>query len=114
MIKLKQYNVEYLKGVIMQYIPNDRFKAIKVKDCASLMGVNPRIVRHLIQELRGDGYPICSTPYDGYWVARSEDDVNLTIKFLDTQKQTLEDTIKALEETKKNIGGNNGDTELLV
>ena len=105
MVKIKNSDLEYLKGVLMQYIPNSRFKAIKVKQCARLLDVNPRIIRLLVQELRDDGYPICSTPYDGYWMAQTTEEVDLTINILARQVKTLQDTMHALENSKEQIGG---------
>ena len=92
-------NSQYLKALIIQHMPIKRENAIKVKEVADRIGINPRIVRQLVQELRLEGYPICSTTYDGYWLTKNLSDIQDTIIKLQRQYKTLGDTIDALTNT---------------
>ncbi|KIO49617.1 HTH domain-containing protein [Nitrosospira sp. NpAV] len=55
---------------------------ISVKQLSTLVGVNPRMVRLYVSQLREDGYAVCGTPRTGYYMAETADDLEETCKFL--------------------------------
>lgn len=93
-------NTEYLKALIIQYMPITQDKAIKVRELADRIGINPRVVRQLVQELRLEGHPICSTTSDGYWVTNNPDDIDKTLRQLEAQESTIRATINSLTQAK--------------
>nr|DAW83186.1 MAG TPA: Transcriptional regulator [Caudoviricetes sp.] len=97
-------NLTYLKSITLDHIPNGRQNAVNCKDLAYLVGVSPRVMRKLIQYLRDDGYPICSTTSDGYWSAVLPEELNSTIKLLEHQRETIEATLESLRNTQNYLG----------
>lgn len=97
-------NLTYLKSVTLDHIPNGRKNAVKCKDLAYWIGVSPRFIRRLIQYLRDDGYPICSTTLDGYWLAVLPEELDSTIKLLEHQRETIDATLESLRETRNYLG----------
>lgn len=97
-------NLTYLKSITLDYIPNGRQNAVNCKDLAYSVGVGPRFMRRLIQYLRDDGYPICSTTSEGYWLAVLPEELNSTIKLLEHQRETIEATLESLRKTQSNLG----------
>lgn len=97
-------NLTYLKSIALDHIPNGRQNAVNCKDLAYLVGVNPRIIRRLIQYLRDDGYPICSTTSEGYWLAVLPEELDYTIKLLEHQRETIDTTLESLRKTQSNLG----------
>lgn len=97
-------DLTYLKSITLEHIPNGRQNAVNCKDLAYSVGVSPRFMRRLIQYLRDDGYPICSTTSEGYWLAVLPEELNSTIKLLEHQKETIEATLESLRKTQSNLG----------
>lgn len=96
-------NIEFAKAIILNNIPHDRHYAVHQKDLKSSTGYNTRFIRLIIQSLRDDGYAICSTTSEGYWQASNSLELGPTIAQLKTQRNTLDDTIQALETTFNNM-----------
>lgn len=106
----------YLKELILNIIPTEPAH-MNSKQLAEHIGLNARDVRLLIQKLRDDGYPICATPENGYWMARTSRDMNDTIIKLKAHIKNSIDTYNSLVESQnalKRKEGNNEYTELLV
>lgn len=106
----------YLKEFILNIIPTEPVH-MNSKQLAEYIGLNARDVRLLIQKLRDDGYPICATPENGYWMARTSWDMNDTIIKLKAHIENSIDTYNSLVESQnalKRKEGNNEYTELLV
>ena len=106
----------YLKEFILSIIPTEPVH-MNSKQLAEYIGLNARDVRLLIQKLRDDGYPICATPENGYWMARTSWDMNDTIIKLKAHIENSIDTYNSLVESQnalKRKEGNNEYTELLV
>lgn len=97
-------DLAYFKGITLDHIPNGRQNAVNCKDLAYSVGVSPRFMRRLIQYLRDDGYPICSTTSEGYWLAVLPEELNSTIKLLEHQRETIEATLESLRKTQNNLG----------
>jgi len=55
---------------------------ISVKQLAQQTGLPPRTLRTRISELRDDGVAICGTPRDGYYVAKTAEELEDTCTFL--------------------------------
>ena len=107
---------KYLKEVLLNFIPTAP-NNIGSRQLAFYTGLKSRDVRLLIQKLRDDGYPICGTPYNGYWMARTSFDMNDTMSKLKAHIQNSIDTYNSLVESQnalKRKEGNNEYTELLV
>lgn len=106
----------YFKELILNFIPKEPTH-MNSKQLAEYIGLNARDVRLLIQKLRDDGHPICATPKDGYWMARTSWDMNDTIIKLKAHIENSIDTYNSLVESQnalKRKEGNNEYTELLV
>ena len=106
----------YLKELILNIIPTEPTH-MNSKQLAEYIGLNSRDVRLLIQKLRDDGYPICATPENGYWMARTSWDMNDTIINLKAHIENSIDTYNSLvgsQNALKRKEGNNEYTELLV
>lgn len=46
------------------------------------LGISERDVRTLVTELRQDGHAVCAHPATGYFLARDDNELNTTIRFL--------------------------------
>ena len=112
----KSKDESYFKELLLNFIPTEPTH-VNSKQLAEYIGLNARDVRLLIQKLRDDGYPICATPKDGYWMARTSFDMNDTIIQLKSHIQNSIDTYNSLvkcQNALKRKEGNNEYTELLV
>lgn len=112
----KAKDESYFKELILNIIPTEPTH-MNSKQLAEYIGLNARDVRLLIQKLRDDGYPICATPENGYWIARTSWDMNDTIIKLKAHIENSIDTYNSLVESQnalKRKEGNNEYTELLV
>ena len=112
----KAKDEKYLKELILSIIPNEP-EHMNSKQLADCVGLKSRDVRLLIQKLRDDGYPICATPENGYWIAQTSWDMNDTMIKLKSHIKNSIDTYNALVESQnalKRKEGNNEYTELLV
>ena len=93
--KYKAKDEFYFKELILNCIPKEP-NHMNSKQLAEYIGLNARDVRLLVQKLRDDGHPICSTPENGYWIARSSYDLNETIKKLQNHIDSCQMTLDAL------------------
>ena len=112
----KAKDESYFKELLLNLIPTEPTH-VNSKQLAEYAGLKSRDVRLLIQKLRDDGYPICATPEQGYWVARTSFDMNDTMIQLKSHIQNSIDTYNSLvkcQNALKRKEGNNEYTELLV
>ena len=112
----KAKDESYFKELLLNFIPAEPTH-VNSKQLAEYVGLKSRDVRLLIQKLRDDGYPICATPKDGYWTARTSFDMNDTMIQLKSHIQNSIDTYNSLvkcQNALKRKEGNNEYTELLV
>ena len=112
----KSKDESYFKELLLNLIPTEPTH-VNSKQLAEYAGLKSRDVRLLIQKLRDDGYPICATPKDGYWMARTSFDMNDTMIQLKSHIQNSIDTYNSLvkcQNALKRKEGNNEYTELLV
>lgn len=96
----KKKDYEFIKQQIISSIPDEPL-GISSKDIARNINLDSRDVRCMIQILRSEGYAICSSPRDGYWYARSSDELKNTISKIETQIDTMQETKSALWNTYK-------------
>ena len=59
---------------IRNFVPLGRDNAISCKKLAQKMDMSERDVQAAVLQARADGYPICSTPGDGYYMPVSVDE----------------------------------------
>jgi biotin operon repressor len=71
-------------------------------ELASMVGIDVRSVRALIQELRFDGEPICGGD-EGYWIAKDAGELTHTINIFRMRIKTSVDVMFALEQTQKTM-----------
>lgn len=112
----KAKDESYFKDLLLNFIPKEPTH-VNSKQLAEYAGLKSRDVRLLIQKLRDDGYPICATPEQGYWMARTSLDMNDTMVKLKSHIKNSIDTYNSLVECQnalKRKEGNNEYTELLV
>ena len=112
----KAKDESYFKELTLNFIPTEPTH-VNSKQLAEYTGLKSRDVRLLIQKLRDDGYPICGTPYNGYWMAKTSFDMNDTMIQLKSHIQNSIDTYNSLvkcQNALKRKEGNNEYTELLV
>ena len=112
----REQDEKYLKELVLGCITDEptRLSSTKIAD---YLGLNARDVRLLVQKLRDDGYPICATPEQGYWMARTSWDMNDTMIKLKSHIKNSIDTYNSLVKSQnalKRKEGNNEYTELLV
>lgn len=56
-----------------------------------------RQVRTLVEELRREGHHICATPETGYFIAATDDELDITCKFLYERAMTTLSQIAAMK-----------------
>jgi biotin operon repressor len=88
---------ELLIELLVGFLPTDRDSAVNQSEISDYLSLSKRSVRQLVQQARHEGYPICSTPYDGYWLSSDANDISSTIAILRSQVNTLTKTIYDLE-----------------
>jgi len=98
----KAKDESYFKELILNFIPTEPNNT-NSKQLAEYIGLNARDVRLIIQKLRDDGYPICGTPYNGYWMARTSWDMNETMKKLQNHIDSCQMTLDALMECQRKL-----------
>ena len=112
----KTKDESYFKELLLNFIPTEPTNT-NSKQLAEYIGLNSRDVRLIIQKLRDDGYPICATPEQGYWMARTSWDMNDTMSKLKSHIQNSVDTYNSLvycQNELKRKEGNNEYKKLLV
>lgn len=100
--KKKYKNLDNMQEVVLGLIPPQPSQ-VHSKDIASYLNEQPRDVRYIIQTLRDNGFPICATPKDGYWIARTSFDLNETIRKMRSHIENCEYTLDALVQAKKDM-----------
>ena len=98
----KQKDENYLKKIILSLLPNEPSN-VKSSTLAYQTGLNSRDVRFIIQKLRDDEYPICSTPEKGYWIAQTSFDMDETMKKLESHIKSCQDTLECLSKAQRNL-----------
>lgn len=88
---------ELLIELLVDFLSTDRENAVNQSELSDYLSLSKRSVRQLVQQARHEGYPICSTPYDGYWLSSDANDISSTIAILRSQVNTLTKTIYDLE-----------------
>lgn len=83
--------------LLVDFLPTERENAVNQSELSDYLSLSKRNVRQLVQQARHEGYPICSTPYDGYWLSSDANDISSTIAILRSQVNTLTKTIYDLE-----------------
>ena len=109
-------DLKYYKDLIYCYLPNTPNGTSSAK-IANVAGISSRDVRFVIKIMRDEGIPICGTPKDGYWMARTSFDMNYTMIQLKSHIQNSIDTYNSLvkcQNALKRKEGNHEYTELLV
>lgn len=98
----KQKDENHLKEVILSLLPNEPSN-VTSSSLSYATGLNRRDVRFIVQKLRDDEYPICSTPEKGYWIARTSFDMDETIKKLEAHIKSCQDTLECLSNAQRNL-----------
>ena len=83
--------------LLVDFLPTNRESAVNQSELSDYLRLSKRNVRQLVQQARHEGHPICSTPYDGYWLSSDAKDVFTTTAILRSQADTLIKTIYDLE-----------------
>lgn len=66
---------DYMLDTIRAWLSHDTPRT--QKELEALTGIDRRYIKQAIRDLRLEGLPICSGN-EGYWIARSEDELNRT------------------------------------
>jgi biotin operon repressor len=82
--------------LLVDFLPTTKEGAVNQSDISDHLGISRRNVRQLVQQARREGYPICSTPYNGYWYSSDPEDLQETIAILNASVMTTMDTISDL------------------
>lgn len=75
--------------------------AVKNRDLRSLFNLTDRQVRLVVNQLRQEGEPVCSSSY-GYWYSTDPADIAKTLHRLETQMENMDISIAGL---RKALGG---------
>lgn len=76
--------------------------AKKRGEITGLTGYNAREIRLAVNDLRGNGYPICSGD-EGYWIAKNAEEVDRTIRRLLSEARNIQEVINCLEVSKETL-----------
>ena len=90
--------LEYLK----EY-HSDEKNALKGREICTLFNVTSKQVRNIVNDLRQNGEPICSSNY-GYWYSKDPEDLEATIARLSAQVVNMEKAIEGLRKAKGGKG----------
>lgn len=85
---------------IKSFIPLGKDNAISCRKLAEKMGCSERDVQAAVLQARADGYPICSTPGDGYYIPET---VNEALAYYYAQRKRLHSGNVALNPVKEYI-----------
>lgn len=96
---------KYFKTLIINSLNRGRDNAVTQEYIKNKTGICKREIRRIMQILRQEGYPICSTTYDGYWIAETKEELDSCINQILAQARTLNETAIALLETKSKLFG---------
>lgn len=96
-------NTNYLKEVLLSKLGYGRHNAVHGHFLAGELGLTAQQIRKLVQFLRDDGHPICSSIYDGYWLGTTSMELDDCLEFLTHKRDAMNDTIEALTNTRNSI-----------
>ena len=99
----KNKTFEYCKECVLSCLNKGQENAVTQDYIKALTGISRRHIRLIIHELRQEGHPICSTSYDGYWLAANEEEIDYCLMHIKAQINTLNTTVIALRKAKKNL-----------
>lgn len=102
MRELRELSLSYAEQRVLSVIPTGEENAIKQDELARITGYNTREIRLIMNSLRRANYPICSGNH-GYFKARNKKDLDRTTDRMFAQIRTLQDSIKHLQRSVKNI-----------
>lgn len=74
----KAVTTESLKRVLLRGAKNGR----SVETLAFMLDTTPRAVRKLVDELIEGGTPVCAHPSTGYYIAETQEEVDVVAEFL--------------------------------
>ena len=103
----KNNEEDYLKEIVLNYIPSEP-SGVNSRDISKNLNICSRDVRLIIQKLRDDGHPICATPHEGYWMARTSFDMDETIKKLESHINNCKGTLCALKSSQERLKASEG------
>lgn len=104
-----KYDIECAKQAVLRLIPNHP-ENVYNHTIQSFTGYSERDIRHIVQWLREDGYPICASPNKGYWLAQTPDEISSIIRTMKSDLAGLRHTITLLESSKVNMLLKSSDT----
>ena len=87
---------KFYKELVLQEIPLEPCGKHH-KDIAFNTGLRPVFVRDIIRMLRDDGVPICSNPREGYWMARTSNEIQEVINMFASYINSMQNTLDSLE-----------------
>lgn len=94
---------------VLDYLKDWRYEesvAIKNRELRSIFNLTDRQVRSIVNQLRQEGEPICSSS-QGYWYSTDPDDIEKTLHRLEAQVENMNISITGLKkalEVKENAG----------
>lgn len=77
---------------------------VKSTQISEALGIATPTVRELVNELRCEGYPICSC-HKGYYIATSYDDLKRTIASMEHRVAAMNDAILGMKLALDELGG---------
>ena len=89
--------------IVLSFILEGKENAKYIKDISFISGFNSREIKRIIQDLRRAGYPICSTTYDGIWLAKDKLELNETIKQFESRQINITDTLHSFYDIQRNL-----------
>ena len=94
--------LSYAEQRVLSVIPTGEENAIKQDELAGITGYNTREIRLIMNSLRKEDFPICSGN-NGYYKAKNEQDIKNTTRRMRAQVKTLNESLKHLYRSVKNI-----------
>lgn len=94
----KEDSVVELYNNIAEYLRDyhrEEDEAIKSRELRGLFNLSDRQVRLVVNDLRRNGVPICSS-LEGYWYSEDEADITKTINRMEAQIDNMERSIAGL------------------
>lgn len=96
---MKEVDYKYYKELVLREIPLEPCGKHH-KDIAFNIGLGKVKTRNVIKMLRDDGYPICSNATDGYWMARTSNEIQDVINMFNSYIHSMQMTVESLTRTK--------------
>lgn len=89
--------------IILSLISEGKENAKYIRDISASSGLCHRDIKSIIQDLRKMGYPVCSSTYDGIWLAKDRFELNETIKQFESRQIRINETLQALYDIQRNL-----------